>query len=78
MSKLHDKDWLEEQYVKEDRSVSDIAEEAGETRFSVAKWIRRYTFDSYKECGECGEYFKNLSAHESVHEEDDSEIKSDE
>lgn len=71
MSKIYDKDWVEEQYVKEGKSPAEIAEEANETQFTVAKWLRRYTFDSYEECEECGEYFKNLSAHASVHEEEE-------
>lgn len=73
MSDIHDYEWLEEQYVVEGRSYEEIAEEAGETVFTVNKHIRRASFDNYDECPECGEYFENLGAHASAHEEDEDE-----
>lgn len=73
MSKISDEDWFAEQYLKEGKDIGDVADEADVTYFKAAKWARRHDFSDYDQCDECGDYFKNLSAHVSVHEEEESD-----
>lgn len=43
--RLTDRNWLREQYVEEERSLGDIAEECGCHRNTVHRWIKRHGID---------------------------------
>jgi hypothetical protein len=46
--KLHDKDWLYEQYVVNQRTYDDIGKEIGATKYGVYHAMKRYGFEARK------------------------------
>jgi len=46
--KVHDEEWLREQYIDERRSMRDIGDEVGMTASGVKKWINRFDITTRK------------------------------
>lgn len=66
--KAVDKDWMEEQFVEEGKTIGEVAAECGEPRFRIAKWKNIHDFgeeveEELVECEYCGDEFKDVEAH---------------
>lgn len=46
VKKFHDKEWLREQYLDNNRSMRDIAQECGVSPSGVKKWIDKFDIES--------------------------------
>lgn len=62
-----DKDWLKEQYVTNDNSVSNIGSKVDCTTRTVRSRLKKYGLyrlrDSNQQCPDCGEWYEELSRH---------------